>query len=223
MNGELRSWNWLVPAIVAGMLFALVLWLWSLPGEFAGYCAGGAVLVVLFLSLQAISGYRAFFRDIYVEQTERLKRAQTLSELSVRLEAARGVHPEIVKAFLAEQNRVWALKQGDAPRQIIPHSVLYHAPEVTDIFVEYFLKSSTDVSVMPKRLLVEGRKNRFDPWGLVDEYTMYDRLVALLARQGKLIKYSEYDGYTWAAGWSPKLVADEFAMVMEEDEAKSES
>jgi hypothetical protein len=143
-----------------------------------------------------------------------------VSELSVRLEAARGVHPEIVKAFLAEQNRVWAIKQGDAQRGVTPHSVLYHAPEVTDIFVEYFLNSSSEVSVMPKRMLVEGRKNRFDPWGLVDEYTMYDRLVDLLARQGKLIKYSEYDGYTFATGWTRKMVADEFALEWEE--AKSE-
>lgn len=217
MSYELKPWSWLVPAVFVGLLFGLVLWLGTLPMPEVQYCAGGLVVVMLVLVVQAVSGYRAYFREIHVEQMERLKRAESLTALSMKLESARGVHPDVVKAFMSEENRVWALRHGNRALKMIPHSVLYRAPEVTDLFVDYFIKSSSDLALMPKRLLVEGRKNRFDPWGLVDEYTMYDRLVALLASEGKIIKYSEFEGYTWAPPWTRKMVAEDFALVWEEE------
>lgn len=221
MGYELKPWTWMVPAMGAGLLFGLVMWMGASPMREAQYCAGALALVMLVLVVQGVSGYRAFYREVHVDQTERLKRAQSMTALSVRLESARGVHPEVVKAFMSEENRVWALRHGNRALKMIPHSVLYRAPEVTDIFVDYFIKSSSDVAVMPKRLLVEGRKNRFDPWGLVDEYTMYDRLVALLASEGKIIKYSDFEIYSWAHPWTRQMVAEDFALVWEEEGAEN--
>lgn len=217
MDYELKPWIWVFPAVGAGLLFGLVLWMGRSELDLAQYCAGGLVIVMAVLSVQAVSAYRAFYRDIFVGQTERLRRAESMTPLAMRLESAKGVHPDVVKAFMAQENRVWAIKNGNAAEGIVPHSVLYHAPEVTDIFVEYFLKSSSAAAVMPKRLLVEGRKNRFDPWGLVDEYTMYDKFLRLLAAQGKVVKYDDYGGYVWFAPWTPKLVAEEFALEWEEE------
>lgn len=216
MNAELKWWSWILPGLGVGLLFALILLLGNGAGEASRYCAGGLVVMMFVLVVQTISGYRAFYREIHVDQLERMRRAESITPLSTRLESARGVAPEVVKLFMAEQNRVWALRHGNQAAGMVPHSVLYHAPNVTDIFVKYFLESSSDVAVMPKRVLVEGRKNRFDPWGAVDEYRMYDEFVGLLASQGRIIRYGESDAYVWAPPWTRKMVAEDFALEWEE-------
>jgi hypothetical protein len=216
MIEEMKTWKWLVPAGLVPVIFSMVLMLWRIGNETSMYCASGLVGLMAIFAVQGWAGFRAYYRQIEVDQAERRKRIATTDTTTVRLESSRGVSPEVVRLILNEQHRVWMLRNGNQVH--MPHSVLYHAPAVTDFFLEYFLKSSSERVVMPKRLLVEGRKNRFDPWGVVDEYEMYDQLVALLASQGKIVKYSEFENYQWVTPWTPKLVADDYGLVLDDEE-----
>jgi hypothetical protein len=181
--------------------------------------SGMMMVVCAIASVGNLIDYR---RAMAVMMIERKQNALSRSPLAVELEAARGVHPDSLKVILNERHRVWALRNGNLQAGVRAYDVLYHAPEVTIYFLEYFLKGCTDQSIMPKRVLVQGRKNRFDPYGVVDEYTMYDRLVALLVSQQKIHRWTEFDSiYSWVHPWTPKLVADEWGLELDVNEVSS--
>ena len=132
------------------------------------------------------------------------------------MESARGVHPDAAALLVNERHRVWMLKSGQPSAGIPAHSVLFEAPQVTDIFLLYFLQNSGKKNILPKRLLVDGRKSRFDPLGLVSEYEMYDRLVELLEKKGMIRKYNEFQVHEFVAPWEPRYVAENFGLTWEE-------
>jgi hypothetical protein len=217
-----RNWKWMVPGV--GFSIALLITNALLLAPFAwvrdlSYVSAMVMVICAIGSFFNLIDYR---RAQAIAMLERKQNALSRTSLSVELEAGRGVHPESVKIILNERHRVWALRNGDLNAGVRAYDVLYHAPEVTIYFLEYFLKGSTERSVMPKRMLVEGRKNRFDPYGVVDEYTMYDRLVKLLVDQQKLHKWTEFDAlYEWIHPWTPKLVAAEWGLEWEEPSVSS--
>lgn len=207
-----RNWKWMVPGIIFSVLMLMTRYLLQSPTDWVrgmGIVPGVAAMIC---AIAAIGNFIDYRREHEVSVFERRRRAMAFSALANELEGARGVSPESVKVLVNERHRVWMLKSGVKVDGIMPHSVLYGAPDVTDFFLQYFLEGSTEKSVMPKRVLSEGRKNRFDPWGAVDEYTMYDRLIALLERQGKVRRWSEFDSYEWIEPWSPELVAEDFGL-----------
>lgn len=212
-----RNWKWMVPGV--GFSLALVVTNALLASPFGwvrllSWISGMVVVVCAIASVGNLIDYR---RAMAVGMLERKQNALSRTSVSAEFEAARGVHPDVIKILMNERHRVWALRNGDLNAGVRAHDVLYHAPEVTIIFLEYFLKSCTEKSVMPKRMLVQGRKNRFDPYGVVEEYVMYDRLVALLESQKKLHKWTEFDAlFEWVHPWTPKLVAAEWGLEWEE-------
>lgn len=208
---DTRNSKWFVPAFLAVffMLITRALWLapWWLP--WLGWLSGaGAIYAVLTAVFNLIDLRRN--QDMWF--LERRQNALAHTPLVARIEASRGVNPEVVKIHVNEDRRVWMLKSGIDEHG--PHSVLYGAPDVTEYFLVYFLESSTEKSVMPKRVLSEGRKNRFDPWGVVDEYTMYDKLITLLVKQGKVRRWSEFDQWEWVEPWTPALVAADYGVEL---------
>lgn len=218
MFTEAKNWKWMVPAVGLGVFLLLTRAL--LLSSFEGMRWFGLVpgLAAVVCGLAAIGNYIDYRRAQSLDVLERRKNALTQSQLSVELAAARGVHPEAVKTLINERHRVWMLKAGHVVEDATPHSVLYGAPEVTEFFLLYFLQHSSDVTVMPKRSLVDGRKNRFDPWGAVTEYVMYDKLISLLERQGKIQRWNEFSAYEWVDPWTPKLVAEDYGLEWEEAE-----
>jgi hypothetical protein len=211
--------------MVPGVGFSLALMITNLlllsPHAWVRWLSVGSGMTMAICAIASVGNLIDYRRTQAVLMLERKQNAMSQTSLSAELEAARGVHPDSVKIILNERHRVWALRNGDLSAGIRAYDVLYHAPEVTIYFLEYFLKSSTERSVMPKRMLVEGRKNRFDPYGVVDEYTMYDRLVALLVEQRKLHKWTEFDAlYEWIHPWTPRLVAAEWGLEWEEQMAE---
>ena len=213
-----RNWKWMVPACVVPLAMLATAGMMQSPAEFVRWLALVPGFVMIVCAIAAIGNLRIYQRAQWLEFLERKQNAMSRTQLSVQLEAARGVHPDSVKIVFNEHHRVWALRNGNLEAGIRSYDVLYHAPEVTSYFLQYFLNGSTERSVMPKRLLVQGRKNRFDPHGVVDEYTMYDRLVRLLVQQGKLHKWNEFDLYEWVHPWTPQLVAQEWGLELEEVE-----
>jgi hypothetical protein len=213
---EARNRNWMMPGLFAIAMLLITRVLATAPYwlPWLGWISfGGAVM----LALMAIFNLYDLRRNQDMWFLERRQNALAHTPLATQIEAARGVSPEVTKIIINEWRRVWMLKSGVGDSG--PHSVLFGAPDVTEYFLQYFLESSTDKSVMPKRLLSEGRKNRFDPWGVVDEYTMYDRLIALLAKQGKVQRWSEYDNYEWVEPWTPALVAVDYGLEWKESES----
>ena len=138
---------------------------------------------------------------------------------AIELKNAQHVHPEVARMIFNERSRIWALKAGDPDVGIDPHSVLFDAQNVTDSFFIYFLKNSSNTRVMPQHgKLVEGRKKVFDPYGKVDEYTMYRDVINLLARKHIIVQWSEFGAWEWAHPWGPGLVAANWGFSLEEDE-----
>ena len=223
MYSDARNWKWMVP----GVLFAALLLLTRLfaiaPYQFLRWTGMVTAIAAVVCAIASVGNLIDYRRAQSVEMIERKRNAMARTPLSVELEAARGVSPEVAKILINERHRVWMLKSGVKVEGITPHSVLYGAPDVTEYFLQYFLESSSEKVVMPKRLLSEGRKNRFDPWGVVDEYTMYDRLIALLARQGKVQRWSEFDSYEWVEPWTPELVAEDYGIEIKSAEAEEVS
>lgn len=213
---EARNWKWMVPGAGFGLAILITRYLLLSPTEWVRWIAIVPGFVTAMCGLASIGNFIDYRRDQSMAILERKRNAMARTPLSVELESARGVSPEVAKILINERHRVWMLKSGVKVEGYLPHSVLFGAPAVTEYFLQYFLESSTEKSVMPKRLLSEGRKNRFDPWGVVDEYTMYDRLIALLVQQGKVQRWSNFDSYEWIEPWTPALVADDFGLVWEE-------
>jgi len=212
---EARNWKWMIPGMALGLAMLLTRFLLMSPTDWVRWLAVMPGFISAMCAIAAIGNLVDYRREQSTGMFERRRRAMSLTPLSAELDAARGVHPDVVKVLINERHRVWMLKSGVRSEGINPHSVLFGAPDVTDSFLMYFLQSSTDSTVMPKRLLVEGRKNRFDPWGAVDEYTMYDHLLALLEKQGKVVKWSEFSQFEWCDPWTPALVAEDFGLEWE--------
>ena len=216
METDARNWKWMVPGTMLGLLLIVTRAFLLSPYGWVRTVALVPGLAVAMCAIAAIGNLIDYRRAQSVSMFERKRRALALTPLTAELEAARNVHPEVVKVLINERHRVWMMKSGVKSQGVSPHSVLYGAPDVTDYFLRYFLESSTESVVMPKRLLSDGRKNRFDPWGAVSEYTMYVRLLELLAKQGKVVKYSEFEQYEWVHPWTPALVAEDFGLEWEE-------
>ena len=214
MSGA-RNWKWMVPGALFGLFLLITRSLLTSNIEWMRWLALVPGMVMAICAVATIGNFHDYRREQSITFLERQRNALSRTALTERITAARGVNPEIVKILINEERRVWMLKSGVSSDG--PHSVLYGAPDVTDFFLQYFLEGSTDEVVMPKRVLVDGRKNRFDPWGVVDEYTMYDRLIELLAKQGKIQRWSEFNHWEWVEPWTPQLVADDFGIEIRQE------
>jgi len=175
----------------------------------------------LVAALTAIGDYYDYRMSRNVNWLERKQNAMAITPFAQEMESARGVHPDTAAMLINERHRVWMLKSGQASEGIPPHSVLFDAPQVTDIFLMHFLKHSNKKTILPKRMLVDGRKNRFDPLGQVTEYEMYDRLVELLERKGMIRKYNDFQIHEFIFPWDPQLVAEDYGLEWEQP-AKAE-
>lgn len=213
-----RNWKWMMPAVLMSLFLLIAYFFLISPFEWVRLVGLVPVTAAVVCAVAAIGNFWDYRREAAVSLLERRRAAEGVTQLSVRLEAARGVHPDVVRRLIEEAHRVWALKAGNRDMRIPAHSVLYHAPDVTDFFVVYVLRNSSEQYVMGKRLLTEGRKNKFDPWSAVDEYTMFDSLMRLWAAEGRVIKYSEWEPYAWVQPWNPQVVADDYGLDISAEE-----
>lgn len=206
---DARNWKWMVPAVAAVVCFLLARPLLGVA-RFDVLMGWPLVFVGCIFGVAAVGNFVDYRRWSSLMMLERRQMAVSQTPLSAELEAAKNVHPEVARMLINERKRAWMLRgQGR-------YDVLFGAPTVTDIFVKYVLENSSVSTVMPKRLLVEGRRNRFDPLGAVSEYEMYDDFVKLLVGEGKVHRWSEFSPWEWTPPWTPEGVAEDFRLVLEE-------
>jgi len=214
-----RPYIWM--SIAGAVLVVMALWTWGYATgalEWLNVCSsvlgtvGGALLLwALWLAwLEA--------REAAVFELQGRQKALSMTTMSVTLEAAQSVHPEVLAMVLGDRARRWGLISGTKSKDKSPYSVLQARPIVTDRFVAHFLKMSNKTSYMPKRLLSDG-DTRYDPLGIVTAYEMYDAFESLLFEELKATRPFGQNklGY-WLAGWDPDTVAMDFGINLNDYE-----
>lgn len=217
MSYELKLWNWILPGIAAGLLLGLATWMSQSQIGMAVYCAGSLFFVAVILLVQAFSGYRAFYRQIEVDQLSQ-KRTALADTAEVRLaEFMRGMHPETVRLFLKHRLEVWRVREMKGYELVT--WVLDADPRINHEFVEHVLRHSNFYNLMPKRLLSD-KSYQFDPMGVVTDYEQYDALIALMQRRGWVTEGYGNQPPAWIEPWKPELAARRFGLDIsaEEDE-----
>jgi hypothetical protein len=214
---ELKIWNWMLPGMAAGILLGLAAWMSRSQSEMAFYCAGSLLFIAVILLVQASSGYRAFYRQIEVDQLSQ-KRTALADTAEVRLaEFMRQMHPETVRLFLKHRLEVWRVREMKGHELVT--WVLDADPRINHEFVEYVLRHSNFYNVMPKRLFSD-KAYSFDPMGVVTDYEQYDALIALMQRRGWVTEGYGNQPPVWIEPWKPELAARRFGLDIsaEEDE-----
>ena len=142
---EARNWKWMVPGALFGLFLLvtrsllvsdieLVRWLALVPGVITAICA-----------VATIGNFYDYRREMSTSFYERRQNAMARTPTASELEGAKGVHPDVARMIVRERKRAWMLKgQGR-------NDVLFNAPNVTDVFVVYFLQNSTEMFVMQKK------------------------------------------------------------------------
>lgn len=219
MDNYPKNWKWMVPGAFFPLFMLLTRSMFQSAREWVQW--GGFVpgFIALLCAVAAVSNFFIYLRDQNTSFIERKYYVLSQTSTAVELKNAQHVHPEVARMIFNERSRIWALKAGDPDVGIEPHSVLFDAQNVTDSFFIYFLKNSSNTRVMPQHgKLVEGRKKVFDPYGKVDEYTMYKDVINLLARKRIIVQWSEFGAWEWVHPWGPALVATNWGFSLEEDE-----
>jgi len=212
---EISMWKWMGPALAAAGLFGVVLWLGELDVPYAGYCASSALVVLVVLCVQALAGFRAFYRQIEVDQLSQ-KRTALADTAEVRLaEFMRGMHPETVRLFLKHRLEVWRVREMKGHELVT--LVLDADPRINHQFVEYVLRHSNFYNLMPKRLFND-KSYKFDPMGVVTDYEQYDALIALMQRRGWVTEGFGNQPPAWIEPWKPELAARRFGLEISADE-----
>ena len=205
----------LVPGVAAGLLLGLALWVRTSELEMAGYCSGSLFFVAVLLLVQAFSGYRAYYRQIEVDQLSQ-RRTALADTAEVRLaEFMRQMHPETVRLFLKHRLEVWRIRE--MPGRELVTWVLDADPRINHEFVEYVMRHSNFFNMMPKRLLSD-KATSFDPMGVVTDYEQYDALVALMQGRGWVTVGFGNQPPAWIEPWKPELVARRFGLDISVDE-----
>ena len=216
MYSESHNWKWMVPGMILPLLMLLARAFYLSPHEWVRWVGMMPGFAALICAIAAVSNFFIYLRDQNTAFIERKYGVMNETYTARELRAAQGVHPQVAQMILGERDRLWRLKAGDVTVGIIPHSVLFDAPSVTDMFFMYFLEYSSATKVMPMHgRLVEGRKNVFDPHRQTDEYTMYRDLIAMLAMKRIIVQWNNFSAWEWNQPWDPALVAANWGLELE--------
>lgn len=208
MYGEPRNWKWMVPmALIAPCL----VWFSKLWGAGTGVWKDWALLplglaVVLFFA--ALVNVWAYVAERWSNVYANIRTVQNSTPEVRMFEAAKGMHPDAVKALLVHRRTVWRVKY--IPLRDTVDWILDEAQNVHAGFVDYVLDRSNG-TLMSKRLLSEGSK-QFDPEGIVTDYEQYDNLVWLM--KTKLMCTDAYGNQSpkFLPPWNVDLIRRRFGL-----------
>jgi hypothetical protein len=154
---------------------------WSMSGGvYADLAIIPAVLLVILFVAACVNLY-LYLQDHNSDIFANVQAARNSTPEVRMFEAAKGMHPEAVKALLVHRRTIWRVKY--IPLKDVVDWVLDEAPNVHAGFVDFVLDHSNG-SIMPKRFLSDGSR-QYDPDGLVTDYEQYDALIHLM--QSKLM------------------------------------
>lgn len=188
-----RNWKWMVPAALSFPAFVL----WSKAYFEWGWGDWSLVFVglAIVLGVAFVVNLWVYVADYWSDTYANIRMALNTTPEVRMFEAAKGMHPDAVRALLEHRRTIWRLKY--VPQKNMVDWILDEAPSVHAGFVDFVLDHSNG-SLMPKHgFLSEGSK-RFDPEGIVTDYQQYDDLVLLL--QAKLMATAAYGNQ------APKLI-----------------
>lgn len=207
MYGESRNWKWMVPAAliapcVAWYGQAITAWRWSIWSSLIPL----GLAIVLFVAA-LVNGW-AYIAERISEMNANSRTVQNSTPEVRMFEAAKGMHPDAVKALLVHRRTVWRVKY--IPLKDTVDWILDEAPNVHAGFVDFVLDRSNG-TLMSKRLLSEGGK-QFDPEGIISDYEQYDSLLALL--QSKLMCTAAYGNQSpkFLPPWNVELLRKRFGL-----------
>lgn len=206
-GSEPRNWKWIVPAMLISPCLvwfsqAWNVWLW---GAWALVPLGLAI--VLFVA--ALINAWAYVAEHWANTYANIRSVQN-STAEVRMfEAAKGMHPDAVKALLVHRRTVWRVKY--IPLKDTVDWILDEAPNVHAGFVDFVLDNSNG-SLMPKHGRLSEGSTKFDPDGLVKDYEQYDDLLRLM--QSKLMCTAAYGNQSpkFIPPWTVELVRRRFGL-----------
>lgn len=191
-----RNWKWMVPAMLA--LVCLVVWQRAFDaqqsavsvqpvafstqpgaqGEAMGTVAMVSMgLAVIFLVATLLNGWTYIsyhWSDVYAN----IRVAQNSTPEVRMFEAAKGMHPEAVKALLVHRRTIWKIKY--VPQRDVVDWILEEAPTVHAGFVDFVLDHSNGVTLMAKHGRLSEGSTKFDPDGIVTDYQQYDDLLFVM-------------------------------------------
>lgn len=216
-----RAWKWMIPALFVVVLLPLSAAVYSNGDDWrvVSLIGFGACAVFGFAAIgNALAYYGTHYANIFYTR----RQAMSMTPDALLLQNARQVHPKTLEMIFGERQRAWLLKAGiDLPDEVKPYAVLYARPDVTEYFFWYFLRNSTRVRCMSKRVLSD-KSYRFDPLNKVTDYEQYDMLISLFTQRAMCTRESAQEAAWWLPPWEPKLVAETFGYEWdpEEDDMK---
>jgi len=201
-----RNWKWMVPAslVVPCLVWwekAWGAWEW---GEWSMVPASLAAILFIAAVVNLVTRVADDWANIRAD----LRTVENSTPEVRMFEAAKGMHPDAVKALLLHRRTIWRVKY--IPLKDVTDWIMDEAPSVHAGFVDFVLDHSNG-TIMSKRLLSEGSKS-FDPEGIVADYQQYDDLLRLM--QSKLMCTSAYgnQGPQLLPPWSVDLIRHRFGL-----------
>ncbi len=215
---EPRNWKWMVPATAVPVLFMLALTISELTNKnFPILLSFGCHFTILALmciaGISAVANFRNYFQWEEVERFKMRQDALSTTPITLLSQNIRQMHPEAVRLLNRFGVRTsWQVKVGRGPEDV---DWILLDTNVHLEFVEYFLDHSTDISVMPKRLLSEGAFHFDSVDRLVKDYQQYDEFQAWLLARMMITRPFGNQAAQWIPPWRPALVKE--IMALSED------
>lgn len=208
MFNETRNWKWMVPGALIAPCLVLFSKLW---GDGLGDWKDWSLLplgLALVLFVATLVNVWAYIAERWSNVYANIRTVQNSTPEVRMFEAAKGMHPDAVKALLVHRRTIWRVKY--IPLKDTVDWIMDEAPSVHAGFVDFVLDNSNG-SLMSKRLLSEG-STKFDPEGLVRDYEQYDDLLRLM--QAKLMCTAAYGNQSakFIPPWNVELVRRRFGL-----------
>jgi hypothetical protein len=165
--------------------------------------------LVIVLSVAAVINGWAYVAQHWSDVYANIRTVQNSTPEVRMFEAARGMHPDAVKALLVHRRTVWRVKY--IPLKDTVDWILDEAPNVHAGFVDFVLDNSNG-ALMPKHGRLSEGSTKFDPDGLVTDYEQYDDLLSLM--QSKLMCTAAYGNQSakLIPPWTVELLRRRFGL-----------
>lgn len=204
--------SWLVPAVLVPVVFSLALALNGFGAQ-GSVCAMGLVGVMMILAVQGWAGFRAYYRQVEVDQLRARRDALTLSAEGQLAEAFAHMHPETARLVLNYQKTVWLIDECDVDDVCTWY--LKADPRINARFVEWVLLNSNMYAIMPAHGRLNDKAFNWDR--TVSDRLMYQAFCDVLIRRHMLTDPNGNQPGLWIEPWNPARVAKRFGLVLEEE------
>ena len=207
-------WKWLGFAVPLPIFFSLVLYLADLGNAPAFYCGSALGGLMVIFAIQAWAGFRAYYRQVEVDQYA--IRASALANTSDvrRAEAMQSMHPQTAAILLQYEKTIWLIEEANIDD--VCEWWLRADPRINARFVEWVLENSNEYTIMPQHNRISDKTFTWSK--TVSDRVMYKLFCDLLvARRMLTAGYGVAPG-SWVQPWNPRRVGKRFGILLSEPE-----